>query len=56
VYIVENGIARRRSVETGAIRQDRVEIVKGLATGDQVISAGGFNVSDGVAVKVRNVN
>jgi RND family efflux transporter MFP subunit len=56
VYIVENGVARRRPVETGAVRQDRVEIVKGLSTGDQVISAGGFNVSDGVAVKVKNVN
>lgn len=56
VYVVENGVARRRPVETGAVRQNRVEIVKGLSTGDQVISAGGFNVSDGVAVKPRNVN
>jgi membrane fusion protein, multidrug efflux system len=55
IYVVEKGVIRRRTVETGAVRQDRVEIVKGLKTGEQVVSAGGFNVTDGAAVNVRNV-
>jgi membrane fusion protein, multidrug efflux system len=55
IYAVENGVAKRRPVETGAVRQDRVEIVKGLKTGEQVVSAGGFNVTDGATVKARNV-
>jgi len=54
-YVVLNNSAHRRPVATGAFQNDRVEIVKGLSAGERVISGGGFNVTDGVAVAAREV-
>ncbi|MFH0730197.1 MAG: efflux RND transporter periplasmic adaptor subunit [Pseudomonadota bacterium] len=56
IYVVENGVVLRKPVETGSVKQDRVEIIKGLKAGERVVSAGGFNVSDGATVKARNMN
>jgi RND family efflux transporter MFP subunit len=52
VFAVEDGIARRREVGTGVITGDVVEITTGIKTGDQVITRGSFNVSDGDRVRV----
>jgi len=40
VYVVENGIARRRPVTLGATSVQAVEIVSGLKPGDKVVIAG----------------
>ena len=53
IFVVTDGKAQRRPVETGATRQDRVEIVKGLSAGERVVSGGGFNVIDGGPVHAR---
>jgi membrane fusion protein (multidrug efflux system) len=37
VYVVENGTAQPRTVETGLRTEDRVQVTKGLAPGDRVI-------------------
>jgi len=55
IFVVEGGIAKLRPVRTGSVAQERLEIVEGLAAGDEVISGGGFNVRDGFAVQARNV-
>jgi RND family efflux transporter MFP subunit len=52
VFVVEAGLARRVSVETGAVPGDGVEVVKGLAPGQDVVTRGGFNLRDGDRVQV----
>ncbi len=51
VFVVEGGVARRTAVATGATREDRVEIVGGIAAGAEVVVRGGFNLRDGDKVR-----
>jgi len=52
VFVVDNNVARRRGVTTGAVQGDRVEIPSGLRPGETVVTRGAFLLSDGDAVKV----
>jgi multidrug efflux pump subunit AcrA (membrane-fusion protein) len=52
LFAVEDGIARRRDVRTGATVGNSVEITAGITAGEQVITRGGFNVRDGDRVRV----
>jgi RND family efflux transporter MFP subunit len=52
VYVVDNGVARRREVATGGMRDEAVEISSGLRPGETVVTRGAFSVKDGDAVKV----
>jgi RND family efflux transporter MFP subunit len=52
VFVVDNNVARRRGVTTGAVQGDRVEIPSGLGPGETVVTRGAFLLSDGDAVKV----
>jgi membrane fusion protein (multidrug efflux system) len=54
VYVVENGTAAERSVKTGLSDGHSVEILQGLAEGDQVVVAGQTQLAAGIAVKVQN--
>ena len=45
---------QRRQVETGEVRNGRVEIVRGLQTGDRVVSAGQVKLRNDQAVVVDN--
>ncbi len=56
IFVVNENIAHRRTVRTGNISGDQVEIISGLASGQQVITRGGFNVKDGDKVNVTRVN
>lgn len=51
-FIVQDGKAVRRKVETGVEINGRVRIVSGLAEGDRLIIAGQEKLKDGAAVKV----
>ncbi|HEX7615128.1 MAG TPA: efflux RND transporter periplasmic adaptor subunit [Thermoanaerobaculia bacterium] len=51
VFVVEGGIAKRLVIETGAAAGDRVEVAKGLAKGQQVVTRGGFSLRDGDRVQ-----
>jgi RND family efflux transporter MFP subunit len=51
VFVSEGGTAKRKLVETGAVSGERVEIVKGLSAGDEVVTGGGFNLRDGDKVR-----
>jgi len=55
VYIVTESKAQRRKVQLGLIRGDRVQIVQGLAPGDQLIVAGHRFVAPGQSVNVVSV-
>jgi RND family efflux transporter MFP subunit len=52
VIVVDNNVARRRGVATGAVQGDRVEIPAGLRSGETVVVRGAFLLSEGDAVKV----
>jgi RND family efflux transporter MFP subunit len=52
VFVVDNNVARRRGVTTGAVQGDLVEIPSGLRSGETVVTRGAFLISDGDAVKV----
>ncbi|MHB1012075.1 MAG: efflux RND transporter periplasmic adaptor subunit, partial [Desulfobacteria bacterium] len=52
VFVVDNNVARRRGITTGAVQGDRVEIPSGLRSGETVVTRGAFLLSDGDAVKV----
>lgn len=53
IWVVVQGQAQRRKVQTGGLDQDWVEVASGLAAGDQVITRGGFNVQHGDRVKTN---
>jgi RND family efflux transporter MFP subunit len=52
LYAVDGGIARKRTVTTGATSGELVEIVSGLTKGEQVVTRGGFNLRDGDTVEI----
>jgi len=52
VIVVDNNVACRRGVATGAVQGDRVEIPAGLRSGETVVVRGAFLLSEGDAVKV----
>lgn len=55
VYRVAEGRALRTRVDVGQRREGRVEIVKGLAAGDTVVTAGQLKLRDGAQVTVADM-
>ncbi len=55
VYVVENDVARLRSVESGIVQGGNVQILDGLDSGDLIIVRGQYNVRDGDPVQVQEV-
>jgi membrane fusion protein (multidrug efflux system) len=53
IWVVVQGQAQRRKVQTGGLDRDWVEVASGLQAGDQVITRGGFNVQNGDRVKTN---
>lgn len=53
LYVVENGVARARTIEIGVIDGDRVQVTKGLKAGDQLIVSGHTMVEDGTRVNAQ---
>ena len=58
VFVIQPGetgsSVQRRQVETGTVRDSRVEIVQGLQIGEQVVIAGQVKLRNGQAVVVDN--
>ncbi|MGE5347509.1 MAG: efflux RND transporter periplasmic adaptor subunit [Acidithiobacillales bacterium] len=52
VFVVQGDKAVRRTVATGAAAGDDVEVTKGLSAGEQVVTRGAFNLSEGDRVAV----
>ncbi|GGA88508.1 MexH family multidrug efflux RND transporter periplasmic adaptor subunit [Puia dinghuensis] len=53
VYVVENGAARVRDIETGAGNATSIEVAKGLHSGEVVVSSGLVNLTDGTKVSIK---
>jgi membrane fusion protein (multidrug efflux system) len=56
VYAVDRNLAQRKSIQTGVVSGDWVEVVSGLLSGEPVITRGGFNVKNGDRVKITQLN
>jgi hypothetical protein len=56
LFVVNGGIAKRRTVQTGSVMGDFVEIRSGLAPDEQVVTRGGFNLKDGDRADITQVN
>lgn len=52
VFQVVDGKARLRLVRTGAVQNDRIEILAGLKPGDEIISTGNKDLVDGQPVMI----
>ena len=52
-YVLDNGVARLRSIEVGHRGETSVETTSGLEPGDSVIVHPGDRVQDGVRVEVH---
>jgi multidrug efflux pump subunit AcrA (membrane-fusion protein) len=52
VFVAKDDKAQRKTIATGAVSGDQIEVSSGLAAGELVITRGGFNLKDGDAVKV----
>ena len=52
-WVVHDGVAERRPIQAGASSLNAVEIVSGLAVGEQVIVSGADGFGDAQRVRVR---
>jgi membrane fusion protein, multidrug efflux system len=50
LFIIEGGVAHRRTIRTGAAFDDSIEVTEGLKAGDVVATRGAFNLQDGDTV------
>ncbi|MEJ2516237.1 MAG: efflux RND transporter periplasmic adaptor subunit [Gammaproteobacteria bacterium] len=53
VFVVDGGIAHRRTVATGITSDGRIEILSGLSAGESVVVVGQGGLRDGAAVDSR---
>jgi membrane fusion protein (multidrug efflux system) len=53
VFVVEDGIARSREIQTGRIREGRQEVQNGLRAGELVVVTGQTKLQDGSKVRVQ---
>ena len=56
LFVVNGDVVNRRTVQTGGVMGDFVEITSGLAAGDPVVTRGAFNLKEGDRVNVTQVN
>lgn len=56
VFVVRGEKAERKSIATGIVSLDLVEVVSGVAAGDAVVTRGGFGLKDGDRVAVVSGN
>lgn len=54
VFVVRDGLAVRRTVETGLTSQGRVEILSGLQPGEAIVVVGNNGLRDGGAVRIMS--
>jgi RND family efflux transporter MFP subunit len=47
MFVIENGMARKRDITVGAVNGDMVEVAAGLKGGEQYVVRGGFNLKEG---------
>ena len=56
LFVVNGDIVNRRTIQTGIVMGDFVEVTSGLSSGDQVVVRGGFNLKEGDRVNINQAN
>jgi membrane fusion protein (multidrug efflux system) len=56
LFVVKGETANRRTVQTGSMIGDFVEVTSGINSGDPVIVRGGFNLKDGDRVSIAQAS
>lgn len=54
VFVIKEGVAEEKIVETGLRTEDNVQILSGLSIGDSVVVNGNYQLKKGAEVKVVN--
>ena len=52
VYVVNGNVVQKRVIKVGREFDDSIEVLDGLAAGDQVVTTGQLNLSDGKPVQI----
>ncbi|MCC8408325.1 efflux RND transporter periplasmic adaptor subunit [Mucilaginibacter sp. UR6-1] len=52
VYVIQNGTAHRKTIQTGAEMGGLIQVTNGLNAGEQVVTSGQINLKDGTPVTV----
>jgi membrane fusion protein (multidrug efflux system) len=52
IYVLKGDVVEQRAVTTGLSDSNQIEILSGVAQGDQVVVAGQANLTDGAKVEV----
>jgi len=52
VFVINSDKAQRKTITTGALSGEQVEVSSGLTAGELVVTRGGFNLKDGNTVKI----
>ena len=52
VYVVENGMAFQREVSIGISQREKVQILKGLSTGEKLVVEGHTKLTDGEEINI----
>ncbi len=53
VFVYKEGVARKVSVETGTIKDNRIEILSGIQEGDKIITTNLSTIQDGYQVNAK---
>jgi membrane fusion protein, multidrug efflux system len=54
IFINENGIAKERVIKIGKILGEKVEVLSGITTSEEVITIGSMFLEDGDKIKINN--
>ncbi|HEX7902771.1 MAG TPA: efflux RND transporter periplasmic adaptor subunit [Chitinophagaceae bacterium] len=53
VYVVKLDKAELRSIKTGIVTADKIQVLQGLQAGDQVVISGQLNLENGTAISIN---
>ncbi len=56
VFVVQDGVARSRTVEVGRVLNDKQEILSGVKPGESIVVSGQSKLYDGAKVRVKDSN
>ncbi len=54
IYVADNGIAKERKVQLGIGNEYEIEIISGIAEGDEIIISGNIGLIDGDKIDIKN--
>jgi membrane fusion protein, multidrug efflux system len=56
IFLVKNGTAVQREIQTSSRTEDRVQVIEGVVAGDTILTTGLMEVRDGDALDIRAVH